>query len=111
MVTNELGVGLGVCYSNHESVAKAMETGEGVYWSRKRGLWHKGLTSGNTQKLFSIHFDCDRDLLVFRVRQDGAVESLRRRLIVSNRMIRASVIVEATHAWLPTVAWDSSSAC
>lgn len=43
----------------------------GVYWSRKRGLWHKGLTSGDTQSLQRIQLDCDRDALVFVVQQHG----------------------------------------
>lgn len=52
VVTNEVGQALGVCYSNKESVAAAVERQQGVYWSRKRGLWVKGLTSGATQVCF-----------------------------------------------------------
>ena len=42
-----------------------------MYWSRSRGLWEKGSTSGATQELLSVALDCDRDALLFRVRQHG----------------------------------------
>ncbi len=73
MVTDERGTALGVCYSNAESLAEALKRRVGVYWSRKRGLWVKGLTSGATQTLHRISCDCDRDLLVFRVTQHAEV--------------------------------------
>eukprot|EP00056_Hartaetosiga_gracilis_P011343 m.170388 g.170388 ORF g.170388 m.170388 type:complete len:896 (-) comp13492_c0_seq4:1733-4420(-) len=62
---------LGVCYSNKQSLKEAVSSQSGVYWSRKRGLWNKGLTSGDTQTLKSISYDCDRDLLQFQVVQHG----------------------------------------
>ncbi|KAJ2887878.1 trifunctional histidinol dehydrogenase [Coemansia asiatica] len=72
VVVDEQRVCLGVVYSSVESIAAALATGEGVYWSRRRGLWHKGLTSGATQKLVGISVDCDSDALCFRVQQRGA---------------------------------------
>lgn len=72
VVTDERGVALGLCWSNAESLAEALDTGTGVYWSRKRGLWHKGATSGNTQQLIAVDLDCDRDALRFTVRQTGS---------------------------------------
>ncbi|KAJ2784918.1 trifunctional histidinol dehydrogenase [Coemansia javaensis] len=71
-VVDEQGVCLGVVYSNAESLAAALAAGQGVYWSRKRGLWRKGLTSGATQTLLGVAADCDGDVLCFRVRQAGA---------------------------------------
>eukprot|EP00055_Hartaetosiga_balthica_P001859 m.2068 g.2068 ORF g.2068 m.2068 type:complete len:869 (-) comp1713_c0_seq1:208-2814(-) len=71
VVVDENRQTLGVCYSNKESLCKSVSTGEGIYWSRKRGLWHKGLTSGDTQTLQRISYDCDRDLLQFQVVQHG----------------------------------------
>ena len=62
---------LGFCYSNVESLKASVETGEGTYWSRRRGLWRKGATSGATQEVLEISQDCDRDTLRFRVRQRG----------------------------------------
>jgi phosphoribosyl-AMP cyclohydrolase len=43
----------------------------GVYQSRKRGLWYKGATSGDTQELVKFCFDCDQDCLKFVVKQKG----------------------------------------
>ena len=71
VVTNEGGVALGLVYSNEESLTESMKTGTGVYQSRKRGLWYKGATSGDTQELVRISLDCDQDCLKFVVRQKG----------------------------------------
>lgn len=71
-VVDEGGVALGLVWSSKESIAEALKTGTGVYQSRKRGLWHKGASSGDTQELISIGFDCDKDCLIFRVHQKGA---------------------------------------
>lgn len=71
VVVDERGVALGLCWSNLESVREAVETGRGVYWSRRRGLWRKGETSGNSQELIRVDLDCDRDALRFTVRQLG----------------------------------------
>ena len=70
-VVDEHGTALGFVWSSKESVAEAFRTGTGVYQSRKRGLWYKGASSGDTQELISIGFDCDKDCLIFRVRQKG----------------------------------------
>ncbi len=69
VVVDELGCALGLCYSDLESVRAAVDSLEGVYHSRKRGLWHKGASSGATQELLGIALDCDRDTLRFTVRQ------------------------------------------
>lgn len=71
VVVDEHGQALGLCYSNQESLRVALEEKRGVYWSRKRGLWRKGETSGATQKLLRVDMDCDRDALRFTVRQSG----------------------------------------
>ncbi|MFZ4737722.1 MAG: phosphoribosyl-ATP diphosphatase [Bradymonadia bacterium] len=65
------GVALGLAYSNVESVRAALDRGRGVYWSRQRGLWEKGATSGAHQTLVRIDADCDRDALRFIVDQHG----------------------------------------
>jgi phosphoribosyl-AMP cyclohydrolase / phosphoribosyl-ATP pyrophosphohydrolase len=71
IVTDEHGVALGLAYSNLESLNVALERKLGVYHSRKRGLWVKGESSGNTQELIRVDLDCDRDTLRFMVRQKG----------------------------------------
>lgn len=61
-----------LAYSTPESLSKAFETGLGTYYSRSRKeLWTKGLTSGNTQELKAVRFDCDFDTLLFMVEQKG----------------------------------------
>ncbi|KEF56555.1 histidinol dehydrogenase [Exophiala aquamarina CBS 119918] len=70
-VVDERDVALGLVWSSKESVAEALKTGAGVYQSRKRGLWHKGASSGDTQELISMGFDCDKDCLIFKVHQKG----------------------------------------
>lgn len=55
-------------YMNAEALSKTLETGEMHYWSRSRNeLWHKGATSGQTQKLVRLLADCDQDSLVAHV--------------------------------------------
>lgn len=71
VVTNGRGQTLGLAYSNTESLNVSVETGDVHYWSRSRGLWHKGATSGSTQRLLAVDSDCDDDTLRFTVSQDG----------------------------------------
>ncbi|KAL7620495.1 trifunctional histidinol dehydrogenase [Parahypoxylon ruwenzoriense] len=71
VVCDEGGVALGLVYSSEESVAESLRTKTGVYQSRKRGLWYKGASSGDTQELITISMDCDNDALKFVVRQKG----------------------------------------
>lgn len=62
---------LGLVYSNAESLALALTEMVGVYFSRRRGIWRKGETSGAVQTLLRIAMDCDRDSLCFVVQQQG----------------------------------------
>ncbi len=63
---------LTLAYMNKESLELSIKTGETVFFSRSRQeLWHKGETSGNTQTITEIKFDCDRDALVVRVIPKG----------------------------------------
>ncbi|KAM7209392.1 Histidinol dehydrogenase domain containing protein [Naviculisporaceae sp. PSN 640] len=71
VVCDENGVALGLVYSSEESVGAALKTQTGVYQSRKRGLWYKGATSGDTQQLVRLSLDCDNDALKFVVKQKG----------------------------------------
>ena len=71
IVTDENGISLGLVYSNEKSIEVALQTGRGVYHSRRHGLWIKGQESGDTQELISINMDCDADALQFNVRQSG----------------------------------------
>ena len=72
VVSNERGICLGLVYSSEDSVHKAIQSGAGVYYSRShKGLWVKGATSGDTQELIAIGWDCDADALQFTVKQRG----------------------------------------
>ncbi|MDC6269221.1 bifunctional phosphoribosyl-AMP cyclohydrolase/phosphoribosyl-ATP diphosphatase HisIE [Lysinibacillus fusiformis] len=63
---------LTVAYMNKESLVKTIESGETWFYSRSRQeLWHKGATSGHTQKVVAIKTDCDQDALVVEVLPDG----------------------------------------
>ncbi len=70
-VCDEGGRFLGLVYSDLESLDASLESGRGVYKSRSRGLWVKGSSSGNGQRLLRVDMDCDRDCLRFTVKQDG----------------------------------------
>ena len=66
------GAILTLAYMSEESLQKTRETGESWFWSRSRGeLWHKGATSGNTQRVVHIAADCDGDALVVTVDPAG----------------------------------------
>lgn len=63
---------LTLAYMNEDSLAKTLETKETWFYSRSRQeLWHKGETSGNTQKVQEILYDCDKDALVVKVIPNG----------------------------------------
>jgi len=63
-----------VAWMNREALKLTVETGEAVYWSRSRKkLWHKGEESGHTQKISAVHLDCDEDVLLLSVQQEGGI--------------------------------------
>jgi phosphoribosyl-AMP cyclohydrolase / phosphoribosyl-ATP pyrophosphohydrolase len=65
------GIVLMTAYADREALEETMRTGEMHYRSRSRGLWHKGATSGNTQRVVSLEADCDRDAVLARVLPAG----------------------------------------
>ncbi|MBI0446408.1 MULTISPECIES: bifunctional phosphoribosyl-AMP cyclohydrolase/phosphoribosyl-ATP diphosphatase HisIE [Deinococcus] len=59
-------------YANRAAVERTLATREATYYSRSRGeQWVKGQTSGHTQRVVSVHADCDGDSLLYRVEQTG----------------------------------------
>lgn len=65
------GAVLMVAAADREALERALATGEMHYRSRTRGLWHKGATSGNVQRVVSLHADCDGDAVLARVEPAG----------------------------------------
>ncbi len=69
---DQKGEVLMLAYVNHEAVKRSMETKKAWYWSRSRQkLWMKGEVSENTQEIIGIFTDCDRDSLLYVVKQKG----------------------------------------
>jgi phosphoribosyl-ATP pyrophosphohydrolase/phosphoribosyl-AMP cyclohydrolase len=63
---------LTLAYMNAEALARTRATNEMHFWSRSRGeLWRKGETSGNTQTLKALRYDCDGDALLALVEPSG----------------------------------------
>ena len=63
---------LTVAYMNDDSLKRTIETNETWFWSRSRSeLWHKGESSGNTQRVVAIAADCDWDALLVEVEPSG----------------------------------------
>ena len=61
-----------LAYINEESWKETLRTGHGVYWSRSRSkLWHKGEESGNVQTVHEIRIDCDNDVVLLKITQQG----------------------------------------
>ena len=65
------GVVLMVAHADRLAVERTLASGEMHYFSRTRGAWHKGATSGNTQRVVSLAADCDGDVLLARVVPSG----------------------------------------
>ncbi len=61
-----------LAYMNADALAATLRTGEAHFWSRSRGqLWHKGATSGHTQRVVALRIDCDGDTLLLQVAPRG----------------------------------------
>ena len=61
-------------WMNRDALARTVELGEAVYWSRSRKkLWHKGEESGHVQKVLEIRLDCDEDVVLLKIEQAGGI--------------------------------------
>jgi phosphoribosyl-AMP cyclohydrolase len=75
-IAQEAGTGiiLMMAWMNREALRLTHETGHAVYWSRSRGrLWHKGEESGHQQVVHAIRLDCDADVILIEVEQQGGI--------------------------------------
>ncbi len=63
-----------VAWMDREALMLTWQKGEAVYWSRSRKkLWHKGEESGHIQKIKEIRLDCDGDVILLRIEQQGGI--------------------------------------
>ncbi|MFP5391149.1 MAG: phosphoribosyl-AMP cyclohydrolase [Gammaproteobacteria bacterium] len=61
-------------WMNRDALARTVELGEAVYWSRSRKkLWHKGEESGHVQKVLEVRLDCDEDVILLKIEQAGGI--------------------------------------
>ena len=69
-----------MAWMNEDALRQTLASGHVTYWSRSRqAFWVKGESSGNTQALVDLRFDCDRDCLLVIVRQTGPACHTKRR--------------------------------
>ncbi len=76
VIAQEAGSGdvLMFAWMNRDALARTVELGEAVYWSRSRKkLWHKGEESGHTQKVLEVRLDCDEDVVLLKIEQAGGI--------------------------------------
>jgi phosphoribosyl-AMP cyclohydrolase len=65
---------LNLAWMNREALARTVETGLAHYWSRSRKqLWQKGEQSGHVQRVKSLRLDCDEDVVLMEVEQEGGM--------------------------------------
>jgi phosphoribosyl-AMP cyclohydrolase len=63
-----------VAWMNREALKLTCQKNEAVYWSRSRNkLWHKGEESGHIQRVKEIRLDCDGDVILLQVEQQGGI--------------------------------------
>jgi phosphoribosyl-AMP cyclohydrolase len=70
----ETGKILMFAWMNSESLQLTVQEGYAVYWSRSRNkLWRKGEESGHRQKVVALLMDCDEDVLLLKIEQEGGI--------------------------------------
>jgi phosphoribosyl-ATP pyrophosphohydrolase/phosphoribosyl-AMP cyclohydrolase len=95
------GAVLMVAHADREAIARTEATGEMHYTSRTRGLWRKGETSGNVQKVVRLTADCDTDAVLADVIpagpacHDGTVSCFREVGEASGGFARLDAVVRA----------------
>ena len=63
-----------VAWMNRDALKRTVELNEAVYWSRSRKkLWHKGEESGHVQRVKEIRLDCDQDVILLQIEQQGGI--------------------------------------
>jgi len=98
---NDSGKVVMFAWMNRESLALTQKTGYAVYWSRSRNrLWRKGEESGNQQKIMAISVDCDEDVILLDIVQEGGIachtgrESCFYRTLEDNKWVENSAVLK-----------------
>ena len=96
---------LTLAYMNAEALERTRATGEMHFWSRSRDeLWHKGATSGHTQAVRELRYDCDADAILALVEPDGPACHTGARTCFHNGQLEPAAPHEALPALERTVA-------
>jgi len=78
-----------MAWMNREALQRTIETGKATYWSRSRQkFWVKGETSGHFQEVEAVYVDCDADVVLLKVRQEG-------------RRAMRGIAVASSGRWMP----------
>jgi phosphoribosyl-ATP pyrophosphohydrolase/phosphoribosyl-AMP cyclohydrolase len=95
---------LTLAYMNAEALRLTAERGEAHFWSRSRGeLWHKGATSGHTQAVRALRYDCDADAILALVEPAGPACHTGERTCFHNGDVDAAAPHEALPALERTI--------
>lgn len=82
-----------MAWMNAKAVSLTLDTKKMTYWSRSRKeFWIKGETSGHTQRLISLRFDCDQDCLLAIVEQNGSACHTDRRTCFYSEITDGNVL-------------------
>ncbi len=103
----ESGKILMFAWMNRESLALTAEEGYAVYWSRSRHrLWRKGEESGHRQKVIDIYIDCDEDVIIMKIEQEGGIachtgreSCFYRRLVDKQWQVTEPVLKDPQHIY------------
>jgi len=86
-----------LAYMNKEALKLMLETRKGTYFSRSRQeLWVKGETSGNTQAVKEVYYDCDADSILLKVEQTGVACHKNRKSCFHNPLTETSSTTEVS---------------
>lgn len=107
---HDTGEVLMVAWMDNAALARTLELGEAVFYSRSRQeQWHKGATSGNTQRVVDLRVDCDGDALLVLVDQqgDGVACHTGERSCFHRRLTGAPSADAAAAPPLATIEWGT----
>ncbi len=99
---HDTGEVLMLAWMNQDAIDETLATGRVCYWSRSRkGLWRKGETSGQVQRLVELRYDCDGDTLLLLVDQTGVACHTGRRSCFYTALRDGKAVVIAAPAANP----------